>query len=242
VLRILEYSVPEDVKEHVSLVQPTTTFGLRAMTSHVRKLEGVPSLLMEDNSSAYFNTGAKGLNLAACDTTITPTCLAELYGFAPLEEERSSPASSNSLRSIGIWGCSSPSTHAPEAAKGNFTFVSFNGGKNTQNLPINATTRANLYVQYAVSITYPIKNTFFETGGRLPFTPGLEETLNDSEPYIEYLDYLLDQKSLPDVIATSYGGTERAVPYEYQIATSNKVARLGARGVFIRRHRILSLQ
>jgi tripeptidyl-peptidase-1 len=234
VLRTLEYSVPEDVKKHISLVQPTTMFGLRQMTSHVREVEGAPKSLMEkDESRVNFKTEAKGLNLAACNTTITPTCLAELYGFAGYNP--------SGRGAIGISGFLEQYAqnqdlklflreYAPEAAKGNFTFVSVNGGKNTQNPP-NEDTVPNLNVQYSVSITYPIKNTFFQTGGRPPFTPDLEEVSNDSEPYLEYLDYLLDQKSLPDVITTSYGEAEQTVPYKYQVATCNKMAQLGARGV-----------
>lgn len=54
---------------------------------------------------------------------------------------------------------------------------------------------------------------------------------NDSEPYLEFLQYLLAQKNPPQTISTSYGDEEQTVPVEYAKRVCGMFAQLGARGV-----------
>jgi tripeptidyl-peptidase-1 len=58
-------------------------------------------------------------------------------------------------------------------------------------------------------------------------------TENDSEPYLEYLQYLLKQDKLPSVITTSYGENEQTVPLSYRLTVCDLLGRLGARGVSV---------
>jgi tripeptidyl-peptidase-1 len=58
-------------------------------------------------------------------------------------------------------------------------------------------------------------------------------TENDSEPYLEYLQYLLKQEKLPSVITTSYGESEQTVPLSYRHTVCDLLGRLGARGVSV---------
>ena len=90
---------------------------------------------------------------------------------------------------------------------------------------------AQLDVQYAGGLSYPVQNTYFTTAGRPPFNPSAGTTENNSEPYLEFLQYLLLQKNPPQTISTSYGDEEQTVPIEYAKRVCGMFAQLGARGV-----------
>lgn len=85
VVRTLSYSLPRHLHEHIDFVQPTTLFsGMRKMktTSHVNEVSA------EAVSTPQADViGPAGQNISAsCNTTITPTCLMQLYrteGYIP---------------------------------------------------------------------------------------------------------------------------------------------------------------
>jgi tripeptidyl-peptidase I len=43
---------------------------------------------------------------------------------------------------------------------------------------------ANLDVQFALGISFPTPGTFYSTGGRPPFKPDKDTTINTNEPYM----------------------------------------------------------
>ena len=47
---------------------------------------------------------------------------------------------------------------------------------------------------------------------------------------MSFLDFILDQESIPQTLTTSYGDDEQTVPYDYAVAVCNGFAKLGARG------------
>ena len=56
---------------------------------------------------------------------------------------------------------------------------------------------------------------------------------NNSEPYLEFLEHLLDLEELPAVLSTSYGESEQTVPLTYRRTVCDLFGRLGARGVSV---------
>jgi tripeptidyl-peptidase-1 len=98
-------------------------------------------------------------------------------------------------------------------------------------------------------MAYPIHSTFYSTGGRPPFKKDANTPENDSEPCkstrphgpltlngdidLNFLNYMLAQKSLPSVISTSYGDDEQTVPLSYAKKVCALYAQLGARGVTV---------
>lgn len=82
-LRTLSYSVPDDVAEHVDLVQPTTRFGqLGAKRSTIFDM----TVLDDDAVSAVKVAAAKTAASAAedaalCTSTVTPACLKAQYNI-----------------------------------------------------------------------------------------------------------------------------------------------------------------
>lgn len=68
--------------------------------------------------------------------------------------------------------------------------------------------------------------------GAPPFIPDADsKNYTEIEPYMAWLDYILQQDSIPQVISNSYADDEQTVPPEYARAVCSKFAQLAARGV-----------
>jgi tripeptidyl-peptidase-1 len=113
-VRALSYSVPKEIRSHIDLIHPITRFGQ-----------------LQPERSQVFTEG-KAITTAAvnatCNTTVTPSCLADLYKFADYKVDASAPVS------IGVNGfleqyaryadfAKFTSTYAPKAAGTNFTYT-----------------------------------------------------------------------------------------------------------------------
>lgn len=238
ILRTLSYSLPVELHEHILLVQPTTMFGMKPMRSFIRKIEEMPVPQLAPLSATYKHGSA--LNVTACNATITPQCLEVLYNFKDYVVE--APKGKNKLGVNGFLDQFAQyedlriflETYAPDAVGGNFSEVLVNGGANTQDPgDTNSIAEANLDIQYTVSLSYPTENVYFSTAGRPPFIPDLDVVTNDSEPYLDWLNWILAQKDIPQTITTSYGENEQTVPLSYRKSVCNLFAQLGARGVSV---------
>jgi len=89
----------------------------------------------------------------------------------------------------------------------------------------------NLDSEFVIGITYPTPFNTWNTGGSPPFVPDLNTPTDTNEPYLVWLNYVLSQDSLPQVISTSYGDDEQSVPYSYAKRACAGFAQLGARGI-----------
>lgn len=172
VVRTLEYGVPEELAKNIALIQPTTMFGLNAMGKIVhnpRLFEAVTTFSSKEAVSA------SAIDIA-CNASITPDCLANLYGFKGY-----TPAGKGK---IGVSGFLEQAAqyddltefmqrYKPEGAAANFSVVSINGGENPQDADSNNIVEANLDIQYAIGIAYPIDTTYYTVGGRPPYKPDL---------------------------------------------------------------------
>lgn len=228
-VRTLKYSLPDILKGHVDMVQPTTFFGLRAMRSTISEHHALDtsSLKTESAQAAQAVTGCTG-------TTITPKCLSNLYSYA------SATAYSNGLMGIAgflkQWPFKSDLTTFMKsyATQGNaaqtFSCTLINGGTCPQTGTPGV--EANLDVQYARAITESIPNVYYSVGGSPPW---LGTGTNTNEPYLEFLNYLLalDASALPNTVSISYGDDEDTVPLDYATNVCNLFAQLGARGVSV---------
>ncbi|KAH8695789.1 tripeptidyl-peptidase 1 precursor [Phaeosphaeriaceae sp. PMI808] len=224
-LRTLSYSLPDVLKGHVDMVQPTTFFGLTTLRSTISESHPI-----EEES---FSTQAAAAVPGCTGTRITPTCLANLYSFA-----------SAKVQTVGLLGIAgfleefaiksdfttflSKYAFFSNKAK-SFTCTTVNGGT-CPNSP--AGIEANLDVQYAGSISTSIPNVYYSTAGRGQW---LGSGANTNEPYLEFLNYLLalPDASLPNTLSISYGDDEDTVPVAYAINACNLFSQLGARGVSI---------
>ncbi|CZT52482.1 probable tripeptidyl-peptidase 1 precursor [Rhynchosporium secalis] len=231
-VRTLEYSLPDMLKEHVEMVQPTTFFGLRAMRSTI--LEHHPLSEADFRTEAVQSGQAVQAVTGCTGTTITPKCLSNLYSYA------SASVYSNGLMGIAgflkQWPIKTDlatfmKTYATQGnAAQSFTCTLINGGTCPQTSTPGI--EANLDVQYVRAITQSIPNVYYSVGGSPPW---LGTGTNTNEPYLEFLNYLLglDASALPNTISISYGDDEDTVPLSYATNVCNLFAQLGARGVSV---------
>ncbi|ORY68727.1 peptidase S8/S53 domain-containing protein [Pseudomassariella vexata] len=236
-LRTLSYSVPADVKSHITLIQPTTRFGqMKAQADQVFEVIETGDAAV---NSLKVAADVPGTELdASCNSTVTPECLRALYKIG---NYRADPSVDSIL---GISGFleqyakhdaldSFLEKFAPYALAQNFTTVLVNGGIDNQIDTVDSDVEANLDIQYAASLGFETNVRYYSTGGRGILVPDLEYVSN--EPYLEFVTYLtnLADEELPATLTTSYGENEQSVPKTYAEKVCQMFGQLGARGVSV---------
>lgn len=219
-VRALQYSIPEQLHSYIDMVQPTTRFGsYEPQRSQVLDIERLGRAA--DRAS---------FNVTACNETITPECLKQLYKI-PLKGPKIKDgvdigfaAFTNYLEQVPRFNdlADFEAEYAPYAEGANFSTESINGGLFDQDYPENSV-EANLDVQYLLSIGYPVPIHAYATSGRGPLVPDLDQpNASDSsnEPYLDWLRYVtaLPDDELPHTITTSYGKKEpptRILPFPH---------------------------
>jgi len=240
VVRTLTYGIPEDVFDHIELVQPTTMFA--RMKSHKTTfrfspiqpaVEGTPATT-SSSGSPLVGPGGSQVD-ASCNDVITLSCLQQLYNSVGV---KGSGKDGNQIAVTAYLGQFANladlklffEDQNPAAASSSFKFVSVNDGQNSQNVTL-AGVEANLDTQFAFGLTFPTPATFFSTAGMPPFIPDRKTDTDSNEPYTTWLDFVLAQKTLPQTISTSYGDDEQTVPDSFALRSCQGFAQLGARGV-----------
>jgi tripeptidyl-peptidase I len=72
----------------------------------------------------------------------------------------------------------------------------------------------------------------YSTGGLNPtFVPDTFTNTDSDEPYLDWVNYILDTEDIPQMISTSYGDDEQTVSKAYAVQVCNQFAQFGARGV-----------
>ncbi|KAI1476267.1 subtilisin-like protein [Daldinia eschscholtzii] len=241
-IRTLHYSVPEEVRPHITMIQPTTRFG--QMKPHAVE---VYEVIEQKEAASFFQAAAaiptQDLNATFCNTTVTPECLRALYNVGD------TAADPNVATIFGVSGfLEEYAKHdaldqfleqfAPYALVQNFTTLSVNGGLDNQTDVVDDDVEANLDMQYAASLGFNTDIRYYSNGGRGPLVPDLDQpdpNTGSNEPYLEYLTYLLDlpDEELPHTLTTSYGEDEQSVPKTYVEKVCTMFGQLGARGVSV---------
>ncbi|KAF8265082.1 subtilisin-like protein [Lactarius quietus] len=221
ILRTMNYSLPEVLQDHVATVVPTTYFGLP------RKLRETPHI-----PGGVVPRGMTGRDNGN-NSYITPSYLSTLYnssGYVP-------NATAKNALGISAYDGYSPSPTDLRMFMGEFfrngtnasyTVVLVNGG--TYN-PSQPSDQEDLNVQYAASLTYPTPVIFYSTGGQAPFKSDSSTQTNTNDPYLDWLEYMLDQPNITQTVTSGYAGDEQAVPFDYAKRVCILFAQLGMRGV-----------
>jgi tripeptidyl-peptidase I len=238
IVRTTEWSLPQHLHEHIDAVQPTTSF-LRTVAQKSESLNLKP--WTPPNYAPPTNlTIQKVCNISS----VSPECFSTLYstkGYRVKAAGRNKIAFTNYLGEIPIRPDAAlfAKKYKPEAVRGAYSFpqISIKGGP-TQDGPLNASEiaagisrEANLDVQAILGISYPTPITAYSTGGSPPYLPDLNTPTNTNEPYLDWLEYITSQYSVPQVISTSYADDEQTVPPAYAARVCRQFAQLGARGV-----------
>ncbi|TEY36183.1 hypothetical protein BOTCAL_0561g00030 [Botryotinia calthae] len=229
-IRTLGYSIPKEISSHITMIQPTTRFGqIRAQRSQIFR---------EDFSALSLPT----LNTTACNVTITPQCLRDLYNIGDYTAKANPESRLGVAGYLGQWAKYDGleaflEKYAPYAVSQNFSYALINGGLDTQN-STNNDGEANLDIQYVAAMGFDTNITYYSTGGRGDLVPDLDQPSlddNQNEPYLDYLNYMLSlpNNQLPQTITTSYGEDEQSVPEAYSKTVCKMFGQLGLRGVSI---------
>ncbi|KAH9171605.1 tripeptidyl peptidase A [Lactarius sanguifluus] len=236
-VRTTEYSLPAHLDEHIELIQPTTAFnrakGQRTTFRFSPAPETASSSLSSDDKISVAGSGVTVD--ASCNTTITVSCLKQLYNavdYVPKATNKNAIALTGYLEQFANFADLQQFyvDQVPAAINTSFDVVLIDGGLNNQTLG-DAGAEADLDVQFALGISFPTPGTFFSTGGRPPFNPDADTPTDTNEPYLDWLGFVLAQPKIPQVISTSYGDDEQTVPVDFARRVCGDFAQLGARGV-----------
>jgi tripeptidyl-peptidase-1 len=230
VVRTMGYSLPTELHSHIDVITPTTYFStMRSMRS---------TSFIQPQTSANVDTDSFATEIsplavpASCGTTVTPACVKALYNttnYVPAATATNKLGIAGYLEEYAIDADLQTffREFLPNDVGGTFTHVQVNGGLNDQSDP---GVEANLDIQYAEAISFPTPNIYYSTGGSPPFTPDTFTTTNTNEPYLNWLDFILNQTTIPQTFSTSYGDDEQTVPEDYAVSVCNLFMQLGARG------------
>ncbi|EIW76473.1 subtilisin-like protein [Coniophora puteana RWD-64-598 SS2] len=233
VIRTTSYSLPEILHDHIELVHPLTMYtSMKPLRSKVHYADGAIQDIVMTLASNNFGPRSESASSAidpSCNYQITPSCLRQMYNIGNY-----TPSATNG-NAIGVTAFINNFANfddfhkflelqVPAAAGGgaNFSVVSISGGMNNQTNG-TAGSEADLDVEYAYGLTYPTPGTFYPIAGA--------PTANWVTPFLDFVDYALNQTDVPQVISTSYGQDENTIPQSYANRFCKGVAALGARGV-----------
>ncbi|TFY66956.1 hypothetical protein EVG20_g4128 [Dentipellis fragilis] len=216
-VRTLSYSIPVDLKEHIDVVYPTTSFP-------------APIAGFAKGSTIIRAADSKDVLAAApqsCATSFTPSCAQELYGIPTT----SATESSNHLGVVGLtdeWINNADlqmflMKYRPDLPPStSYSVVSISGGVNNQS---RAGPEADLDAQYTIGLASGIPVEFITVG----------QAANDpiDEPFTKLIDGLLNIKNLPSVLSISYALPESFTDFATANYVCNGFAQLGARGISI---------
>ncbi|KAG4429367.1 hypothetical protein IFR05_015153 [Cadophora sp. M221] len=243
-VRTPEWSLPQDLHDHVSVIQPTNSF------FRPRKQSSTAKTILEAESNDFpvppkYSPPTDPDLAAVCNTSlVTPLCLRTLYGtidYVPHVPGKNKVGLNNFLgetnnrSDVKIF----LEHYRPEAAIAAYDFkIEIIDNGNNKQTQLNATElkagtdlEGYLDAETIIGIDWPTPLIVYNTGGSPPYQPDLTTPRNTNEPYLAWLNYLLAQSDIPQVISTSYADDEQTVPYSYASSVCNGLAQLGVRGV-----------
>jgi len=246
-IRTIEYSVPQDVADHIDMIHPTTFFGKTQAFAPVHVKfgetleESIGAAELEKRQQDEAVDGPNTIQQKvpdACAKAISPSCIKQLYNvgnYTPLATSGSKVGFGSFLNESAQFEDLRLFLDYFKLPQHNFTKVAVNKGA----IPKKPSTgESNLDAQNIVGVAYPLPVVEFLTAGSPPFVPDLEmndSSKNSNEPYLPYYQFLLSKKNseLPQAISNSYGEPEQTVPKKYAERTCTLIAMMGLRGVTV---------
>ncbi|KAF8256699.1 peptidase S8/S53 domain-containing protein [Lactarius quietus] len=236
ILRTVSYALPAVLHPHIQMVAPTTLFvsPLTPLQKPSHNLSSEGAAMVANVTSDSDKLVRELLRRDYPPDVVTPAILRDLYrtaDYVPTAMVR------NSLGILGL-GNEYPSptdlqmfmtTYRTDAtAAAPFIVVQLNGGGYDSSQPGK---EANMDTQYASAMAYPTPQVFYSTAGNLRSSADGFPVPDD--PYLVWLDNLLNLLNIPPTIAISYANPESMFPPEYAITICNLFAQLGVRGVSV---------
>ncbi len=247
------WSLPQHLHEHIDVVQPTTSFFRAAPQIYAPLLENTAAVQEwwdQSGAAQYTETedGASGASISKiCNISFTtPKCIRTLYGtidYKPQVPDKNKIGTVNYLNETSKRSDVAKFLRnfrpAAAGAAQTFEIVQIANGSNyqgpytAQQIEDHTNIEGNLDAEQALSIGWPTPLITWNVGGSPPFKPDLNTPTDTNEPYNVWLNYVLGQDDLPQVISTSYGDDEQTVPESYARRACQGFAQLGARGISV---------
>jgi tripeptidyl-peptidase I len=236
IVRTSKWSLPLHLHEHVDTIQPTTSF-FRARANKFEHIDGAVFV-----PPSYSPPSNPDLDAVCNVSSVTPECFETLYktkGYKAQAAGKNQVGFTNYLGEHPIRSDTElfASKYRPEALKTarEFPQIVINNGPGDGPLtPEEAEEslckEANLDVSAIIGVNWQTPLTSYSTGGSPPIILPPGETENTNEPYLDWVNYINKQKSIPQVISTSYADDELTVPRSYAVRVCQQFARIGARG------------
>ena len=238
IARTTRWSLPRHLHRHIDAIQPTTSF------FHVAQQEATYRNEAPQVPASY-HTPTNSTLAAACNvTSVTPECFQTLYStkwYKTQATDKNHVAFANYVGEVPIRSDlklfldkyrPEASSQAQDLKQISISNGTVQDGPLTPNQILKSLCReANLDVQAIVGMTGKTPVTSYSTGGESPpFTPDTGTPINTNEPYLAWVNWLLSQSAIPQVISTSYGDSEQTVPRAYAERVCQQFAQVGARG------------
>lgn len=257
VIRASSWSLPAHLLDIVEIVQPTNLFPRPKHRLHTRGQtdrdhgftdETYQNLVAEDLRKKPHIQVPEAQNLPAhpsasqaCNRfAVSPLCLRSLYGTLDYVAQSIAKNQMALANFLGVVSNRSDvhgflQRFRPDAldAALKFEIELVNGGINDQGLNTSRKIEGNMDTEIMIGIAHPTPLVTYNVGGRPPFQKDDFSTENTNEPYLEWLQYMLDKTTLPQVISLSYADDEQTVPLSYAKRVCEGFAQLGARGVTV---------
>lgn len=160
-LRTLSYSIPNALAEHIQYVDPSTNFGGTSAFTPVPR----PSRTTVTERS---DAATKSSIDASCQTSITPSCLKQLYNtgdYAPDAKSGSTIGFSSFLNQSALYSDVFQFEEKFGIPKQNFTTILINNATNDQNPATAGYGEADLDAENIVGIAHPLPFVEYITGG-----------------------------------------------------------------------------
>ena len=244
ILRTVSYGLPAVLHKHVQTVVPTTSFASARtlwQTPHMRSIGARDPAPQEGTAKATGSvTGWAGsgdkrkgkkrsrelMTLSRRDQVVFPASLRWLYNYVPTPDQNT----------LGVAGYLNehPSradlrtfmNYREDRMAATFTVVNIDGGRYD---PSHPDTEANIDIKSAQATAYTTPHSI---GGLMRWSPGSDKP-GVGDLFLQWLDYILSQPTVPPTISMSYGLLETNLPLEYTTTVCNLFAQLGARGVSV---------
>lgn len=248
--RAPEWSLPVHLHDHIDVVQPTNSFFNPKRENFEPLLDEATQSLADwdaTHSSEAVSLAADASIAQICNiSNTTPRCIRTLYGtidYEPQVPDQNSIGLCNYLNETNKRSDVREFLRRfrPEAvaAAAEFEIVVIANANNDQGpytpaqIEDGKNIEGNLDAQQILSVVWPTPLKAFSTGGSPPFNPDRFTPTNTNEPYLTFLNYILGQSDIPQVITTSYGDDEQTIPESYARRVCSGYAQLGARGVSV---------
>jgi tripeptidyl-peptidase-1 len=254
ILRTISYGLPAMLHKHVETVVPTTCFAsvrtlrktprrrsveVRQSATSAESGSGVGSAIVGSGSPGVGSTGSsngcggdkarrKVMALSRHDHMDMPASLHWLYNYVPTPDQTTLGVASYLDEYPSQADLRMYMNYREDAVAAT---VRIDGGEYDSSHP-DLDAETDNEIDYTEAMAYLTSHVYYSTGGLMRWSPSSNEP-GVGDLFLDWLNYILSQTTIPQTISVSYGLLETDLPLEYTTSVCNLFAQLGARGISV---------